>query len=105
MNKLSKRMRRLLGGGPTSKDLKRYGVPRACRCCGYVTVSHLEPRCAVCWWESDPVQEGDDSFTGGPNEVNLREARENFATIGVSDSRFAALTRRPRSDEIPADRR
>ncbi|MEV8320697.1 CPCC family cysteine-rich protein [Streptomyces sp. NPDC059900] len=63
---------------------------RACFCCGFLT---LESRgrfeiCPVCGWE-DAWQDDHnaDEYLGGPNQVTLSEARENFAAFGASEER------------------
>lgn len=53
---------------------------RLCPCC----MSHVNDGigkydiCPVCGWEDDPVQRRDEVFTGGANEMSLREAKEAY---------------------------
>src|SRR3712207_8572168 len=46
----------------------------------------------------------DPDFTGGANEVSLNEARQNFASFGVSELRFKHLVRPPLWVEKPEPR-
>ncbi len=57
--------------------------------------------CAVCRWEDDNLQAKDIDYAGGANRVSLREARSNYAQIGVAKPRSAAHARPPRDDEVP----
>jgi hypothetical protein len=58
----------------------------ACPCCGFLTLMEQPPGtfevCPVCYWEDDPVQYADPVYRGGANQVNLSEARKNFAVFG-----------------------
>lgn len=62
----------------------------ACVCCGYRTLDEEPPGtfqiCPVCYWEDDGVQAADESATGA-NAVSLLQAKENFRSIGASDSK------------------
>ena len=73
----------------------------ACPCCGYLTISLLWPTCAVCRWESDPIQDENPEYRGGANDLSLNEARESYARFGVSDLRFKDRARDPLPSEIP----
>ena len=55
----------------------------------------------MCFWEDDGVQFNDPDYEGGANEVSLRQARDNYREFGVSELRFRAHVRPPRSDEQP----
>jgi hypothetical protein len=57
--------------------------------------------CAVCFWEDDPVQFRDPTYLGGANNVNLHEARANFARFGVSELEFREYVRPPTPEERP----
>ena len=76
-----------------------------CPCCGYLTLPEPSPGtyeiCKVCFWENDGVQFNDPDYEGGANDVSLRQARDNYREFGVSELRFRAHVRPPRSDEQP----
>ena len=76
-----------------------------CPCCGYLTLPEPPPGtyeiCKVCFWEDDGVQFNDPDYEGGANEVSLRQARDNYREFVVSQLRFRANVRPPRSDEQP----
>jgi len=78
--------------------------PYPCVCCGCLTLDEEPPGtyevCPVCWWEDDVVQ-GTDVDAAGANHVTLREAQENFVTIGASDPRFVEQVRDPLPEELP----
>lgn len=78
-----------------------------CPCCGFLTLEHEPPGsfdiCPVCWWEDDLVQAGDPDYAGGANVVSLRQAKENYRRLGVSDPASAADARKPLPQEIPRD--
>ena len=88
--------RRSAGGRLDSSSSKT-----ACPCCGHLTISLLWPTCAVCYWESDPIQDENPEYRGGANDLSLNEARENYARFGVSDLRFKDRVRDPLPSEIP----
>ena len=76
-----------------------------CPCCGYLTLPEPPPGtyeiCKVCFWEDDGVQFNDPDYEGGANEVSLRQAGDNYREFVVSQLRFRANVRPPRSDEQP----
>jgi hypothetical protein len=76
-----------------------------CPCCGYLTLPEPPPGtyeiCKVCFWEDDGVQFNDPDYEGGANEVSLGQARDNYREFVVSQLRFRANVRPPRSDEQP----
>ena len=76
-----------------------------CPCCGYLTLPEPPPGtyeiCEVCFWEDDAVQFDDPDYTGGANTVSLRQARDNYRALGVSEPRFKANVRAPRPEEQP----
>jgi hypothetical protein len=78
-----------------------------CPCCGFLTLEEPERGnyeiCPVCFWEDDPVQLKDPDYVGGANNVSLNQARQNFATLRVSEERFRPDVRPPRPGEIPRD--
>lgn len=47
------------------------------------------------FWEDDPIQRDNIDYTGGANDVSLREARENYKIFKSSDKRSKKLVREP----------
>lgn len=85
---------------PEATDQRRY----LCSCCGFLTLSEgfgSYEICPVCFWEDDPVQNHDPTYSGGANSVCLEEAARNFIKQGVAGVDNAAHVRGPMSDEIP----
>lgn len=76
-----------------------------CRCCGFLTLSDPATGsyeiCPVCFWEDDPVQNSEPSFTGGANATSLTCARRNFARCGACDPASTDRVRPPRIEEVP----
>jgi hypothetical protein len=77
----------------------------SCPCCGYLTFAEPPPGtfaiCPVCWWEDDEVQARDPDYSGGANEVSLRQAQANFRSIGASNPVFIESVRKPLPHEFP----
>jgi hypothetical protein len=76
-----------------------------CPCCGFLTLDEPPPGtfaiCPVCFWEDDNIQGADPEYAGGANVVSLREARENFRTLGACEARFRNNVREPTPEEVP----
>jgi len=76
----------------------------ACPCCGYLTLEAEPPGsfcvCEICWWEDDPVQFANQDYEGGANAPSLKQARELFKNIGVSDPKLKGHERAPRPEEL-----
>lgn len=79
------------------------GVRYPCPCCDYLTLtqppSGTFALCPVCWWEDDSVQFRNPDYSGGANSPSLREARETFRRLGVSEARFRDHARPPLPQE------
>ncbi|MDR3727419.1 MAG: ribonuclease HII [Terracidiphilus sp.] len=77
----------------------------ACPCCGNLTFFEEPPGtfclCEVCWWEDDPIQFADHEYEGGANAPSLRQARDFYESIGVSDPKLKGHERAPRAEELP----
>jgi len=62
----------------TKKPMEILVSPRACPCCGYLTLSDWNVGsweiCPVCNWEDDEVQYRDPTFEGGANPESLKQA-------------------------------
>ena len=69
-----------------------------CPCCGFYTLTE-EPGnwdiCEVCFWEDDPIQRGDETFSGGANHVSLKQARRNYIKFGACEARLKQYVRSP----------
>lgn len=73
-----------------------------CSCCGFYTLrEESDDICQVCAWQEDIVQREDPDFVGGPNEVSLNQARENYMLFGASEKRFIGKGRKPLAEELP----
>lgn len=76
-----------------------------CTCCGLWTLSDPSTAsyeiCPVCYWESDPVQREDPTYSGGANGISLRQARRNFVEIGACSQEFVSNVRHPMAQEFP----
>jgi hypothetical protein len=73
-----------------------------CSCCGFYTLrEESDDICQVCGWQEDIVQREDPNFVGGPNEVSLNQARENYILFGASEKRFICKGRKPFAEELP----
>lgn len=81
------------------------GVRYQCICCGYFTLEEVDAYegCPVCFWEDDPVQNADPSYSGGANHPSLDEARHNFQAFGATERRFVQYVRQPLPEEMPPD--
>jgi hypothetical protein len=81
------------------------GVRYACPCCDFLTLEERPPGtwaiCPVCWWEDDDIQFHDLDYRGGANRPSLREARERYRSLGVSEPRLLKHARAPLPAEIP----
>ncbi|MDN4594546.1 CPCC family cysteine-rich protein [Polycladomyces subterraneus] len=77
----------------------------SCLCCGFLTYPE-EPGdtyniCPVCYWEDDPVQNDDPTFSGGANSMSLLEARDNFRKYSAISLEFVKRVRKPLPEEYP----
>lgn len=48
-----------------------------CPCCGKAYTEEYDI-CPVCGWENDPNQFRNPEFSGGANEMSLKQAREAY---------------------------
>ena len=65
-----------------------------CPACGYHTFEVVGDWdvCAVCGWNSDPVQEAIHDDPTGANGISLNQARQNFITLGaISEEKLGDL--------------
>lgn len=67
----------------TKKPTEVLVTPRACPCCGYLTLSDWCSGsweiCSVCNWEDDDVQFRNPDYEGGANLESLSQARARFS--------------------------
>lgn len=74
-----------------------------CPCCGYKTMEHDEAEyhdiCPVCFWENDPVQNENENFAGGANEICLSDAKKNFSSFGAVVEDMVKYVREPFESE------
>lgn len=78
-------------------------MTRCCPCCGHLTFNDEHGTydiCPVCYWEDDPVQEKDISYSGGANGVCLSDARKNYKKYGACEERSIASVRKPKPEEL-----
>lgn len=75
-----------------------------CPCCKCLTLSSrgYYEICKICFWEDDGQDEHDaEVVRGGPNhDLSLRQAQENYRSMGAVQAKFLAYVRPPRPDEI-----
>lgn len=73
----------LEGRKHTKKPTEILVSPRACPCCGYLTLSDCYSGsweiCSVCNWEDDNVQFDNQDYEGGANRESLNQARAKFS--------------------------
>ena len=75
-----------------------------CSCCGFLTLTEgfgSYEICPVCFWEDDPLQNHDPTYSGGANSVCLEEAEKNYIRHGAVEVRNAIHVRGPLSEEVP----
>lgn len=81
----------------TKKPVEVLVSPRACPCCGYLTLSDWNggswELCSVCNWEDDPVQCQDPAYEGGANRESLMQARARFELRADGSSRVKGFRR------------
>jgi len=76
---------------------------KKCPCCGFYTFirpAHNGDICPVCFWEYDKVQNKDEDYEGGANEISLRTARSNFLFLGAIKESCRDKVRKPLPEEI-----
>lgn len=77
------------GRAATKKPTEVLVTPRACPCCGYLTLSDWCSGsweiCSVCNWEDDDVQFRNPEYEGGANRESLNQARAKFSGKEVTN--------------------
>lgn len=56
--------------------------------------------CPVCFWENDPIQNDNEKYVGGANDISLSEAKANYQKFGAVKQKYIKSVRPPYSDEI-----
>lgn len=56
--------------------------------------------CPVCFWENDPIQNDNEKYVGGANDISLSEAKANYQKLGAVKQEHIKCVRSPYSDEI-----
>jgi hypothetical protein len=53
---------------------------KKCSICGFYTLDKSRPYsiCPICYWEDDPIQSKDPSFSGGANKLCLTDYKDNW---------------------------
>lgn len=51
--------------------------------------------CPVCFWENDPIQNKNENYVGGANQISLAEAKRNFALFGAITEDLIKYVRQP----------
>jgi Cysteine-rich CPCC len=81
-------------------------IKYACPCCGYKTIVREDTfydLCPVCFWETDPYQLANPTYSGGANSPSLTEAQQNFILFGACEKEDLPKTRQPLADEPKAE--
>lgn len=56
--------------------------------------------CPVCFWENDPIQNDDEKYVGGANDISLSEAKANYQKFGAVKQEYIKSVRSPYLDEM-----
>lgn len=51
---------------------------KKCACCDQLTINEKYEICSICGWEDDPVQNKDETISGGANALCLSEYRKKY---------------------------
>ena len=73
---------------------------QTCPCCGYKTSETEYDICPICFWENDFVQLNDPDFSGGANDVSLRQAQKNFRKFGAKERMKIKYVRKPTPKDV-----
>ena len=75
-----------------------------CTCCNCFTMEHNEAVyhdiCPVCFWENDPIQNDNEIYVGGANDISLSEAKANYQKFGAVKQEYIKSVRSPYLDEM-----
>lgn len=56
--------------------------------------------CPVCFWENDPIQNDNEKYVGGANDISLSEAKANYQKFGAVKQEYIKFVRPPYLDEM-----
>ena len=56
--------------------------------------------CPVCFWENDPIQNDNEKYVGGANDISLSEAKANYQKFGAVKQEYIKSVRSPYLDEM-----
>lgn len=56
--------------------------------------------CPVCFWENDPIQNDNEKYVGGANDISLSEAKANYQKFGAVKQEYIKSVCPPYSDEM-----
>tara|TARA_Y100000768_G_scaffold379109_1_gene354397 strand:- start:715 stop:1008 length:294 start_codon:yes stop_codon:yes gene_type:complete len=76
-------------------EYEKEGEYYQCPCCDYFTLFErgIYQPCPVCFWEDDGTNiDTPDKYSKANYLLSLREARDNFKRLGVSDEYWVDLT-------------
>ncbi len=56
--------------------------------------------CPVCFWENDPIQNDNEIYVGGANDISLSEAKANYQKFGAVKQEYIKSVRSPYLNEM-----
>lgn len=56
--------------------------------------------CPICFWENDPIQNDNEKYVGGANDISLSEAKANYQKFGAVKQEYIKRVRSPYLDEM-----
>lgn len=56
--------------------------------------------CTVCFWENDPIQNDNEKYVGGANDISLSEAKANYQKFGAVKQEYIKFVRSPYLGEM-----
>ena len=77
-----------------------------CKCCGYNTISSYPLSfeiCEICFWQNDAFQNENPNDSGGPNNISLNQAQQNFIQFGACEFDMIVHVRKPYENEFRCD--
>lgn len=56
--------------------------------------------CPICFWENDPIQNDNEKYVGGANDISLSEAKANYQKFGAVKQEYIKCVRPHYLDEM-----